>query len=149
VWPPLHEAAATTHIVSILSFGKEQAMRCRSARVLSVSMTVGIAVMLVTMPVRAYGQDPADHAAHHPAVEGAPAPAPPAAAPSNATKLDALVKKMNAAKGAAKTDAIAEVLTALVEEHRACQPMMANMMKMMQGMDGHQGSATPNQPPAR
>lgn len=119
-------------------------------RALLAPITFGIAAMLVTMPARVYGQDPADHAAHHPAVEGAPAPAPPAAAAaSNAAKLDALVKKMNAAKGAAKTDAIAEVLTALVEEHRSCEPMMANMMKMMQGMGGHQGSATPTQPPAK
>lgn len=118
-------------------------------RALLVSMTFGIAAMLVTMPARASGQDPADHAAHHPAVEGTPAPAPPTAAVSNATRLDALVKKMNGAKGAAKTDAIAEVLTALVEEHRSCEPMMATMMKMMQGMGGHQGSGMSMQPPAK
>jgi hypothetical protein len=53
---------------------------------------------------------------------------------------------MNAAKGAAKTDAIAEVLTALVQEHQSCEPMMANMMKMMQGMGGHPGSGMPMQP---
>ena len=119
-------------------------------RALLLLITFGISAMLMTMPARVYGQDPADHAAHHSAVEGAPAPAPPAAgAASAATKLDALVKKMNAAKGAAKTDAIAEVLTALVEEHRSCEPMMANMMKMMQEMGGHQGSATPTHPPAK
>ena len=119
-------------------------------RALLVSMTFGIAVMLVTMPARVYGQDPADHAAHHPGAEAAPAPAPPTApVTANAAKLDALVKNMNAAKGAAKTDAIVEVLTALVEEHRSCEPMMANMMKMMQGMGGHPGSTEPVPSPGK
>jgi hypothetical protein len=66
-------------------------------------------------------------------------------------KLDALVKKMNEAKGAAKTDAIAELLTALVNEHRTVgEPMMANMMSMMTmmsacgGMGGNE-SGTPEQ----
>ncbi len=50
-------------------------------------------------------------------------------------KLEALVKKMNAAQGAAKTDAMAELLTALVENHRTmCGPMMAKMMSMMDMM---------------
>lgn len=39
-------------------------------------------------------------------------------------KIDALVKKMNAAKGSAKTDAIAELVTALVESQRAMHAMM-------------------------
>jgi hypothetical protein len=59
-------------------------------------------------------------------------------------KLDDLVKKMNAAKGTAKTDAIAELLTALVEDRRSgCEPMMANMMSMMNMMSGsgHDASA--------
>jgi hypothetical protein len=57
-------------------------------------------------------------------------------------KLDELVKKMNAAEGAAKTEAMAELLTALVQNHRTmCGPMMANMMSMM-GKMGKMGSAT-------
>ena len=47
-------------------------------------------------------------------------------------KLDELAKKMNAAKGGAKIDAMAELLTALVENRRTmCGPMMADMMTMM------------------
>jgi len=68
-------------------------------------------------------------------------------------KIDELVKKMNAAKGAAKTDAIAELLTALVQEHRMMRgSMMTNMssmmdmMKMMGNMGGRgdAGAPTPN-----
>ena len=47
-------------------------------------------------------------------------------------KLADLVKKMNAATGQAKTDAAAELLTALVEHHQTmCGPMMAEMMSKM------------------
>jgi len=46
-------------------------------------------------------------------------------------KLDALVQAMNAAKGAEKTDAIAAVVTALIEGHRSMHASMATMMKMM------------------
>ena len=68
---------------------------------------------------------------------------------TNDAKLDDLVKKMNAATGAAKTDAMAQLLTALVEDrHNACEPMMANMMSMMQMMGGqgvhHQTLPAPN-----
>jgi hypothetical protein len=63
-------------------------------------------------------------------------------------KLEELVRKMNTARGSAKTDAIAELLTALVDNHRTmCGPMMANKMSMMNKMDsaGHDrgASATP------
>jgi hypothetical protein len=66
-------------------------------------------------------------------------------------KLDALVKKMNEAKGAAKTDAIAELLTALINDRRTVgEPMMANMMSMMTMMNACSGlagneSGTPEQ----
>src|SRR5262249_13818770 len=47
-------------------------------------------------------------------------------------KLDELVKKINAAKDGAKVDAIAELLTGLVENQRTtCGPMMGDMMTMM------------------
>ena len=90
-----------------------------------------------------YGQQaaaPTDHSAHQPeATTGVPAP--PAAGgmmdsmkmmeamkKSNA-RLDELVAKMNAAKGAAKTDAIADLLTAMVNDRHACEAMMAEKMK--------------------
>ena len=51
---------------------------------------------------------------------------------ANDAKLDQLVKKMQSATGAAKTDAVAELLAALVEDRKtACEPMMAHMMSMM------------------
>jgi hypothetical protein len=57
------------------------------------------------------------------------------------TRLDELVKKMNAAKGSAKVDAIAEVVTALVEDRRtASEPMMGDMMSMMRMMNMMGGS---------
>jgi hypothetical protein len=43
-------------------------------------------------------------------------------------KLDELVAKMNDANGPAKTDAIAEVVNALVQQHRAMRGMMAGRM---------------------
>jgi hypothetical protein len=58
-----------------------------------------------------------------------------------------LVKKMNEAKGSAKTDAIAELLTALVEDRRnTCEPMMTNMMSMMNMMGGSHGETGPTTP---
>jgi len=55
-------------------------------------------------------------------------------------RLDALVKEMNAATGPAKTDAIARVLTALVEDRRTmCEPMMAHMTSMMNTSGEHAG----------
>jgi len=48
-------------------------------------------------------------------------------------KLQALVTRMNQARGAEKTDAIAELLTALVQEHRQ---MHGAMMTNMPGMGG-------------
>jgi hypothetical protein len=56
---------------------------------------------------------------------------------ANDAKLDELVKKMQSAKGTAKTDAIAELLAALVDDRKTgCEPMMANMMSMMNMMGG-------------
>lgn len=52
-------------------------------------------------------------------------------------RLRGLVAKMNAATGAAKVDAMADVLTALVEQHASmCQHMMGGgMMQQMHGGD--------------
>jgi hypothetical protein len=52
---------------------------------------------------------------------------------SNA-KLDELVKKMNSAKGAAKVDAMAELLTILVNDHRTMGGRMASMTSMLNMM---------------
>jgi hypothetical protein len=51
--------------------------------------------------------------------------------------LDALVAKMNAAKGAARVDAIAEALTALVQQHKTMRSGMMQMQgQMMMRMQG-------------
>ena len=52
-------------------------------------------------------------------------------------KIEALVQKMNATKGAEKTEAMAELLTALVEERQAMRSSMMGMMNMMGPMGGH------------
>ena len=118
-----------------------------------VAVVTGLLLSVALMPAPAHGWQVSaeDHAKHHPGGEAAPGapkaaapaptpqatPAPPAQgmagmnmAASNA-KLDELVKKMNAAKGPAKVDAIAEVLTALVQQHQSMHGNMASMMSMM------------------
>jgi hypothetical protein len=59
-------------------------------------------------------------------------------------RLDELVNKMNSASGPAKTDAMAALLTALVEDHRAMHASMGSNMSMMMNM-GHmmRGRETP------
>ena len=56
------------------------------------------------------------------------------------TRLDALVQKMNAASGDAKTGAMAELLTELVRNHKAMadhmNTMHDHMMNMGMGMRG-------------
>ena len=55
---------------------------------------------------------------------------------ASGARIETLVKKMNAATGDAKTEAIAELLTALVEDRRLHESMMANMSGMMSMMHG-------------
>jgi hypothetical protein len=53
-------------------------------------------------------------------------------------KLDALVTKMNAAKGGAKVDAMADALTELVQQHKAMREGMMQMHdQMMMQMHGN------------
>jgi hypothetical protein len=115
--------------------------------------------VFMSKPVHVHGQQPTPDA-HHPE---AIAPAPPASGAQGAMmnsqgnmmammdmmshmkatdpKLDELVKKMNAAKGSAKVDAMAELLTALVEDRKTgSEPMMGNMMNMMSMMSGGRGA---------
>jgi hypothetical protein len=113
-----------------------------------------LAVAALTIaPAHGWQVSPEEHAKHHPAEAGKAAPAPQTTpAPqakgmagmkgmdmtaSNA-KLDALLTKMNAAQGQAKVDAIAELLTALVQQH---QSMHANMGQMMSNMQDKHGDA--------
>jgi len=57
-------------------------------------------------------------------------------------KLQDLVNKMNDLPGTAKTDAISEVVTALVQQHRAMHEMMMTNMPMMQ----HAPATAPDAP---
>ena len=132
-----------------------------------VTLTVlSLFALLMSRPVHLHGQQAPEaqqHERHHPETAAPPATAVEAQAnmmnmmarmKAADPKLDALVQKMNAAKGTAKTDAIAELLTALVEDRRTnCEPMMANMMSMMNMMGGNmmggrgnRGEAAPTSP---
>lgn len=118
-------------------------MKSRLARLAAASAFVA----LVASPARMHaGQNPqADHDHDH-AAAAANAPATPGMPPghhmemmahmkASQQKLDALVKKMNDAKGAEKTDAIAALLTAMVQDHRDMhESMMSHMSGMMNGM---------------
>lgn len=95
-------------------------------RLLFSLTSIVFAGALVAAPAPLFAQQPPkpaeEHAAHHPET-------PP---PAN---IDALIAKMNAAKGSAKVDAMAEVITALAAEHKACEPMMAEMKAKMEKME--------------
>ena len=133
-----------------------------SLRLLSVAMLL---TLFVGVPAHVHGLQAAAQAQpqdpHHP--DQGTAAAPGAATPEqrqgmmnqNMTKmmgemkaadakLDALVQAMNAAKGAEKTEAIAAVVMALVQERRSMATMM-NMMNMMNMMSGPAGAA-PDKP---
>jgi len=107
-----------------------------------------LSAALTSAPAHGWQVSAEDHAKHHPPAEAAPGapkaatpaptpqatPAPPAKGmagmnmAASKAKLDELVKKMNAARGPAKVDAIAEVLTALVQQHQSMHGNMASMM---------------------
>jgi hypothetical protein len=109
---------------------------------------VSLVAALISAPADLHGQqtstDPQhDHqppaAAAAPATDGASADMMGMMARMKAAdaKIDELVKRMHAATGAAKTDAMAELLTALVDDRRSnCEPMMTQMMSMMNMMNG-------------
>ena len=113
-------------------------------------LVVANAFLLAALPaVAAHGWQATaeDHAQHHPGAQAVPQPATPPAKPgakspsamdmtASSAKLDELVKKMNGAQGQAKIDAIAELLTALVQTH---QGMRANMSQMMDHMGATHG----------
>jgi len=126
-------------------------------------MSLASALVLLPANVRAQQTTPVQqHEEHHP--DAAQPPAATTAGPqanmmdmmdmmarmkATDAKLVALVQKMNEAKGSAKTDAIAELLAALVDDRRnMCEPMMASMMSMMNMMNsrGNHDEAMPAMP---
>jgi hypothetical protein len=127
---------------------------------MSLTLFVGVPahVQGLRAPVQPQAQDP-----HHSGQEFAPDAATPAQREGMMNqntmkmmsemkaadaKLDSLVQAMNAAEGAKKTDAIAAVVTALVDERRSMHSSMAAMMNMMGMMNqtGAPASAAPAKP---
>jgi hypothetical protein len=106
--------------------------------------SVLVVAALTIAPAHAWQVTPEEHAKHHPEAQaGKAAPAPQAKSPgmkgmdmmASSAKLDELVKKMNAAQGQVKVDAMAELLTALVQQHQSMHGNMAEMMSKMQNKD--------------
>ena len=117
-------------------------------RRIALLAAVGALSLLAATPAYPQEQqatDPVDHSAHHPAAPAAQTPTPPAVSGAmdhmtSSAKLGELVKKMNAAEGPAKTETMAELLTALVQDRQACESMMtkmSGMMEMMKSMGGN------------
>jgi hypothetical protein len=120
-----------------------------TSRIAILAVLSLFAGFFVSSPAHLHGQQPpqAEDEQHHPGTTDQPAQAQPgqqasmmkmmATMHANDQKLDDLVKKMNAAKGNAKVDAMAELLTTLVQDRRAMhESMMANMSTMMNMMHG-------------
>ena len=103
----------------------------------AILTAAGFFTAFVAAPVRVdtLPQTPAQHEQHHATTPETPDAATPAGPQANMAammsadaRLDELVAKMNAAKGDAKVDAIAELLTAVVQNHHMMRgSMMANM----------------------
>jgi len=106
-------------------------------------------LVAAAQPVQAQGAAPAvaqdqDHQEHHPQADQPPAAPPQQVQMMDMQKmmaemkamdatLDALKTKMNAATGEAKVDAIAELLTAIVQQRAAMHGRMMQMQSQMMG----------------
>ena len=63
--------------------------------------------------------------------------------------IESLVKKMNAARGPAREDAMVELLNALVQDRRVMHESMSNMSTMMDMMGGMRGEMMEHPPAPR
>ena len=127
-----------------------------------IPLLIVIAVFAVSTssPTHLHAQQPSagQHEQHHPdAAAAEPATAAPATPQArmagmmemmeqmkaNDAKLDALMMKVNATTGDAKLNAMGELLSALVDDRRACEPMMQKMMSMMSKMGEPGGMEMP------
>ena len=122
---------------------------------------LSVVVFSLSAPAALPGQqaDSQQHEQHHgggtPAAapaETVRTPAPPQNRPgsmmarrkASGAQLDVLLKKMRAATGAAKMDAMEELLTALIEDRREHESMMGSMAEKMSTMHrGRQGEGQP------
>ena len=114
-----------------------------------VTFTAASVIAGLAVASQGYSQTPAPapaapHQDHAPAATGAPAQGHDMMAmhkkmmaemSSADASLDALVTRMNAATGTARVDALAEVVTALVQQHKAMHAHMAQMHEHMMQMD--------------
>jgi hypothetical protein len=136
---------------------------------LTIALSAVVLLAVVAVGARAQAEPPADQHVHSQAIPGTGDQTTDATRQSmmstmkaSQTKIDELVQKMNAAQGADKVDAMAALLTAMVDEQKMCRSMMANMsgdmgnmmhmMQMMGGMGGRgpMGSrATPEPTPTK
>ena len=102
--------------------------------------SVLLAAAVTAVPAHAWQVSPDEHAKHHPGAQATPAPAPQAKGMAGmkeaGARLEELVAKMNAAQGQAKVDAIAELLTALVQQHQTMHGGMDQMMSKMKNQGG-------------
>ena len=94
-----------------------------------------LTVALTISPADGQQASAEEHAEHHPDQQAQKAGMTGMNMAASNARLDELVKKMNAAQGQAKVDAIAELLTALVQTHKG---MHADMSQMMSNMHGGQ-----------
>src|SRR5512138_1782604 len=96
------------------------------SRLVIVAVVASFAAFFMTIPAHLHGQQPdaQQHEQHHPpatteqATQQANMMSMMARMKANDARLEDLVQKMNAATGAAKTDAMAQLVTALVEDRR-------------------------------
>ena len=126
----------------------------------SVVAGLSLVMLSASAPARLDGQqaDNQQHEQHHgggkPTAESRQAiqlPAQPqnqrenmmARSKASAAQLDVLLKKMHAATGTAKIDAIEELLTALVEDRREHESMMGGMADKMSAKHGTGGQTAP------
>jgi hypothetical protein len=111
------------------------------------------AVFVAASPTRLHGQQPSQIQQQHDGDPQARMMNMIATMHANDQKVDDLVKKMNDAKGNNKVDAMAELLTTLVQDRRTMQQSMSNMSMMMNmmgtsnGMGGMRGRGNTNPTP--
>jgi hypothetical protein len=136
-----------------------------TSRIALLAVSCVLVAAFVSSPAPLNGQQPSQaqqHEEHHPGTPDQPANvagdqhgammAMMATMHANDQKLDDLVKKMNAAKGNAKVDAIAELLTTLVQDRKAMHESMSNMstmMNMMGSMDAMHGRSDKDATPKK
>ena len=122
------------HVADLLLLnGREAVMRGRAVNVVGacvLSALFGMAGLASAAQATQPDHHP-DHACAGWTAGGSGADSDGAKSIASTAKLDELVKKMNSATGAAKIDAMAELLTILVNDHRTLGGHMASMMSMM------------------